>query len=179
MLVTALAPKIGYDNAAKIAKTAHKNGTTLREEAVALLERGQFGVLLAWPVVAVAIGTLAVDRDAAPGKGLLGRTHAGQSEGAASQDHFPHRFILSYQISVLSRFSIVGNTLLHLAVVGRGDVFALPERTLFGGTLVGVVAAPALRAVARRCHAAPGQRMTGRRTDDIRGEEQPQQFPCH
>ena len=34
MLVTALAPKIGYDNAAKIAKTAHNNGTTLREEAV-------------------------------------------------------------------------------------------------------------------------------------------------
>ena len=34
MLVTALAPKIGYDNAAKIEKTAHKNGTTLREEAV-------------------------------------------------------------------------------------------------------------------------------------------------
>ncbi len=34
MLVTALAPKIGYDNAAKIAKTAHSNGTTLREEAV-------------------------------------------------------------------------------------------------------------------------------------------------
>ncbi len=36
MLVTALAPKIGYDNAAKVAKTAHRNGTTLREEAVAL-----------------------------------------------------------------------------------------------------------------------------------------------
>jgi fumarate hydratase, class II len=34
MLVTALAPKIGYDKAAKIAKTAHKNGTTLRQEAV-------------------------------------------------------------------------------------------------------------------------------------------------
>ncbi|MDE3115611.1 MAG: class II fumarate hydratase [Pseudomonadota bacterium] len=34
MLVTALAPKIGYDGAAKIAKTAHKNGTTLKEEAV-------------------------------------------------------------------------------------------------------------------------------------------------
>jgi fumarate hydratase class II len=34
MLVTALAPKIGYDAAAKIAKTAHKNGTTLRHEAV-------------------------------------------------------------------------------------------------------------------------------------------------
>jgi fumarate hydratase class II len=34
MLVTALAPTIGYDNAAKIAKTAHKNGTTLRDEAV-------------------------------------------------------------------------------------------------------------------------------------------------
>src|SRR5918993_1010329 len=36
MLVTALAPKIGYDNAAKVAKTAHSNGTTLREEAVRL-----------------------------------------------------------------------------------------------------------------------------------------------
>lgn len=36
MLVTALAPKIGYDNATKVAKTAHKNGTTLREEAVRL-----------------------------------------------------------------------------------------------------------------------------------------------
>jgi fumarate hydratase class II len=36
MLVTALAPKIGYDKAAKIAKTAHRNGTTLREEAVRL-----------------------------------------------------------------------------------------------------------------------------------------------
>lgn len=34
MLVTALNGKIGYDNAAKIAKTAHKNGTTLRDEAV-------------------------------------------------------------------------------------------------------------------------------------------------
>ena len=34
MLVTALAPEIGYDNAAKIAKTAHHKGTTLREEAV-------------------------------------------------------------------------------------------------------------------------------------------------
>jgi len=36
MLVTALNRKIGYDNAAKIAKTAHRNGTTLREEAVNL-----------------------------------------------------------------------------------------------------------------------------------------------
>ena len=36
MLVTALAPVIGYDNASKIAKTAHKNGTTLKEEAVKL-----------------------------------------------------------------------------------------------------------------------------------------------
>ncbi len=34
MLVTALAPKYGYDKAAKIAKTAHKNGTTLRQEAL-------------------------------------------------------------------------------------------------------------------------------------------------
>ncbi|MFZ0421653.1 MAG: class II fumarate hydratase [Xanthobacteraceae bacterium] len=36
MLVTALAPHIGYDKAAEIAKTAHHNGTTLREEAVRL-----------------------------------------------------------------------------------------------------------------------------------------------
>jgi len=36
MLVTALAPKIGYDNATKVAKTAHRNGTTLKEEALAL-----------------------------------------------------------------------------------------------------------------------------------------------
>jgi fumarate hydratase class II len=34
MLVTALAPTIGYDNAAAIAKKAHANGTTLREEAL-------------------------------------------------------------------------------------------------------------------------------------------------
>jgi fumarate hydratase class II len=34
MLVTALAPKIGYDKATSIAKAAHKKGTTLREEAV-------------------------------------------------------------------------------------------------------------------------------------------------
>ena len=36
MLVTALAPEIGYDNATTVAKTAHKNGTTLKQEAVAL-----------------------------------------------------------------------------------------------------------------------------------------------
>ncbi len=36
MLVTALAPTIGYDNATKVAKTAHENGTTLKEEAIAL-----------------------------------------------------------------------------------------------------------------------------------------------
>jgi fumarate hydratase class II len=36
MLVTALAPHIGYDKAAEIAKAAHKHGTTLREEAVKL-----------------------------------------------------------------------------------------------------------------------------------------------
>ena len=34
MLVTALAPKIGYDNASMIAKKAHKNGTSLKEEAL-------------------------------------------------------------------------------------------------------------------------------------------------
>ena len=36
MLVTALTPIIGYDKAAEIAKTAHQNGTTLREEALRL-----------------------------------------------------------------------------------------------------------------------------------------------
>ncbi len=36
MLVTALAPKIGYDKAAQVAKTAHANGTTLRDEALRL-----------------------------------------------------------------------------------------------------------------------------------------------
>ena len=36
MLVTALAPEIGYDNATLVAKTAHKNVTTLKEEAVRL-----------------------------------------------------------------------------------------------------------------------------------------------
>jgi fumarate hydratase class II len=36
MLVTALAPEIGYDNAAKVAKHAHEHGLTLREAAFAL-----------------------------------------------------------------------------------------------------------------------------------------------
>ena len=36
MLVTALAPRLGYDHAAEIAKKAHREGTTLREAAVAL-----------------------------------------------------------------------------------------------------------------------------------------------
>ncbi len=36
MLVTALAPRVGYDKAAAIAKKAHKEGTTLREAALAL-----------------------------------------------------------------------------------------------------------------------------------------------
>jgi fumarate hydratase class II len=36
MLVTALAPRIGYDKAAQVAKAAHANGTTLREEALRL-----------------------------------------------------------------------------------------------------------------------------------------------
>ena len=34
MLVTALSPKIGYDNASMIAKKAHKNGTSLKEESI-------------------------------------------------------------------------------------------------------------------------------------------------
>ena len=36
MLVTALSPRIGYDKAAQVAKAAHANGTTLREEAIRL-----------------------------------------------------------------------------------------------------------------------------------------------
>jgi fumarate hydratase, class II len=36
MLVTALAPHIGYDKATEIAKAAHKNGSTLRQEALRL-----------------------------------------------------------------------------------------------------------------------------------------------
>jgi fumarate hydratase class II len=36
MLVTALNPKIGYENAAKVAKKAHAEGTTLKEAAIAL-----------------------------------------------------------------------------------------------------------------------------------------------
>jgi fumarate hydratase class II len=36
MLVTALNPHIGYDRAAEVAKKAHKEGTTLRESAIAL-----------------------------------------------------------------------------------------------------------------------------------------------
>jgi len=48
MLVTALVPKIGYDNATTIAKTAHKNGTTLREEAVNLgfVSNSEFDALM-------------------------------------------------------------------------------------------------------------------------------------
>ncbi|MGH6857103.1 MAG: class II fumarate hydratase [Methylocella sp.] len=48
MLVTALAPRIGYDNAAKIAKAAHLNGTSLREEALAsgLIGAGEFDALV-------------------------------------------------------------------------------------------------------------------------------------
>jgi fumarate hydratase class II len=48
MLVTALTPSIGYDKAAKIAKAAHANGTTLREEAVRLgyLSGAQFDRLM-------------------------------------------------------------------------------------------------------------------------------------
>ena len=44
MLVTALNPYIGYENAAKIAKTAHKEGTTLKEAAIAsgLLTEDEF-----------------------------------------------------------------------------------------------------------------------------------------
>jgi fumarate hydratase, class II len=48
MLVTALAPRLGYDNAARIAKAAHANGTTLREEAIRLelLAEDEFDALV-------------------------------------------------------------------------------------------------------------------------------------
>ena len=48
MLVTALAPKIGYDNAAKIAKRALKNGTKLKEEAIktGLINEKEYNILV-------------------------------------------------------------------------------------------------------------------------------------
>lgn len=48
MLVTALAPHIGYDKASEIAKAAHKNGTTLKEEAARLgyVEEAEFDRLV-------------------------------------------------------------------------------------------------------------------------------------
>ncbi len=48
MLVTALSPRIGYDAAARIAKAAHANGTTLREEALAsgLVDAESFDALV-------------------------------------------------------------------------------------------------------------------------------------
>jgi fumarate hydratase class II len=48
MLVTALAPRIGYHNAARIAKAAHLNGKNLREEALALglVSAGEFDALV-------------------------------------------------------------------------------------------------------------------------------------
>ena len=48
MLVTALAPKIGYDNAAEIAKKALKNGTKLKEEALksGLIKEKEYNILI-------------------------------------------------------------------------------------------------------------------------------------
>jgi len=48
MLVTALAPKIGYDKAAKVAKDAHKNGTTLKEEVIrtGILEEKEYNKIM-------------------------------------------------------------------------------------------------------------------------------------
>ena len=48
MLVTALAPKIGYDNAAKIAIKALKNGTRLKQEAVksGLIDEKDYNLLI-------------------------------------------------------------------------------------------------------------------------------------
>ena len=57
MLVTALNPHIGYDNAAKIAKKAHKEGTTLREAALdlGLLTNEQFDE---WVVPSKMVGRI-------------------------------------------------------------------------------------------------------------------------
>jgi fumarate hydratase class II len=48
MLVTALAPKIGYDKAAQVAKTAHKNGTSLKEEVIkaGLIDRNEYDKIM-------------------------------------------------------------------------------------------------------------------------------------
>ena len=64
MLVTALSPKIGYDNAARIAKLAHKNGTTLKHEVLKsglimaffmhlYWERYALVNVLLWPMTAI------------------------------------------------------------------------------------------------------------------------------
>ena len=48
MMVTALAPKIGYDKAAQIAKIAHKKGTTLKEEVISagLVEEKEYNKIM-------------------------------------------------------------------------------------------------------------------------------------
>jgi fumarate hydratase, class II len=56
MLVTPLKEKYGYDLAAKVAKTAHKNGTTLREEAIALGIRGEDFDAIVRPELMIAPG---------------------------------------------------------------------------------------------------------------------------
>ena len=83
MLVTALAPKIGYDNAAKIAKTAHKNGTTLREEAVGggyVTRRGIRRDRPAGGHDRPEIGACLAAALAAGRKGLTPEMHAGRSD---------------------------------------------------------------------------------------------------
>lgn len=56
MLVTPLKEKYGYDLAAKVAKTAHKNGTTLREEALALGISGEDFDMIVRPELMIAPG---------------------------------------------------------------------------------------------------------------------------
>ena len=75
MLVTALAPTIGYDNATKVAKTAHKNGTTLREEAVRLgfVDAETFDRVVQPDGHARAEGLSAAGRAALAGRGVLQR----------------------------------------------------------------------------------------------------------
>ncbi|UVC12151.1 hypothetical protein IHQ71_13435 [Rhizobium sp. TH2] len=66
---------------------------------VALLQGRQFGILFAWPVIAVAIGALAIDGNAAPGKRLSRRRGTDRADGKTRQDHFPHFSLLNSAIA--------------------------------------------------------------------------------
>ena len=85
MLVTALAPKIGYDNATKVAKTAHKKGTTLREEALGLgfVTAEEFDSIVR-PETMIAPGGLRQRPFLLPPVGEGGPTTSGRMRGRAA-----------------------------------------------------------------------------------------------